>query len=152
MIPLMKRQKAPWFVRLIGLAFVAFGVLNVVGFFLLPSDQRGHARDVVLNVAGIALVFTAGIGVLLSRRWGWLVSLAAGLVVLVTGLIAFLAPPDVAFPGADPIALVVLVLPSLAVLAGLLSPQTLRWVRNRDATLSSLTPPPPNPAPPTIVG
>jgi hypothetical protein len=137
----VKRWKPPGYVRLIGIALLVFGLLNVVGFLLLPPDQWGSARDIAFNIAGITLVLSAGVGILMSRRWGWLLALVAALTVLTTGLTALLAPPDIAFPGADPIALVILVLPSIAMLVGLLSPPTLRWVRGRQ------TPPPLPPVP-----
>jgi len=125
------RNRAPWYARAIGVPLILFGVLNGVGFFLLPPDQWGTSREIVMNVAGILLTVVGGSGLLFSRRWGWGLALVATVLLLGTGVLAVIPPPDVAFPADNMIALVVLILPSLAGSAALLAPATLRWVRKR---------------------
>src|SRR4051794_21725675 len=121
-------EKAPWYARMIGIPLVLFAVSNGIGFVLLPRDQLGSSRDIALNVLGSFVAVTAGVGLLMSRRWGWGLALAASFVILGTGLVGTFASPDIAFPGAELTALVFLVLPSLAGLAALLAPPTRRWV------------------------
>ena len=132
-------ERAPWYARMVGVPLGLFGVGNGIGYFLLPPDQLGSSTSIALNIGGSLVAIIAGIGLIASRRWGWAVALAATLLILGTGLVAFLAPPDVAFPGADLTALAFLVLPSLAGLAALLAPPTLRWVARRAAPRSAPT-------------
>jgi hypothetical protein len=49
------KSRAPWYARWIGVPLILFAVLDVIGFFSLPSSEWGSTRDIALNVSGSIL-------------------------------------------------------------------------------------------------
>jgi hypothetical protein len=126
----------------VGIYLVAIGFLGVAGLlttgFLVATDEIFPPRDrsvsvveLVLSAGGTLFFLAAGVGILASRRWGWGLALVACLFLFALGLLTMFGPADIAYPGAQPISLVLLVIPALIGLAGLLAPATQRWMVRR---------------------
>jgi hypothetical protein len=132
--------RAPWYARLVGWVLVTWGLLQIAAFVLSLLAYPPFVFEIpwaVLFLAVLAgLPLAGGVGTVRSRRWGWVVGLLAVAMWLTIGLIAFAqeAVSSLPFPGAedrgtDPTALVFVVVPSPAMLGGLLAPATIRWLR-----------------------
>jgi hypothetical protein len=132
------RSRAPWYARLVGWILLVFGAANVAGLVVAVLQPWGvKVADAALYLALGVLPLVGGVGTILSRRWGWLVSLVAGAAWITYGLLEWVHE-GMPFPGdpqaqVDPTTIAFLVLPGLAMLGGLLAPATLRWLRVRPA-------------------
>ena len=128
--------RAPWYVRLVGMILVAFGGVNVAALIWAMPAPTGVGPDVLIAVAVLGVVpLVGGIGTIASRRWGWIVSLAAVTMGILFGIAAW-AFHGVVSATAEGLAvewkwLTFLVLPALAMLGALLAPATIRWLRAR---------------------
>ena len=127
--------RAPWYARLIGLVLALFGAANIAGLVVAILQPWGvRVTDAALYLALGILPLVGGVGTILSRRWGWLVSIVGGTAWIAYGLLDWVheGMPFPGDPGAqvDPTTIAFLVLPGLAMLAGLLAPATLRWLRS----------------------
>lgn len=115
-----------------GILLALFGGLNLMAFFLTFIDhQEMSGVELVFDVASIAILLGGGLGLFTQRRWAWPLAILIGILAVAVGVWALFQPADVALPGVQVVAFVVLVVPGALLLATLLSPRTLRWLRHR---------------------
>jgi hypothetical protein len=132
--------------RVAGGAMVLYAVITLLGFFFERggSDTGPSGAEIVANLAVVLVLLTGGIGFLIQARWAWPIGLLTSVGAIAVGLLSLI--PDIAFPGASVIALLLLVTPGALLLAGLMSPAARAWRKKLPADPTDATRPfPPRP-------
>ena len=111
--------------RAIGLILLGVGAL---GLLATGETSSGTAYSWIDWAFGPALI-GIGLALLFSQRWAWALALLAGAGGVVLGVLAATSPGYIAAPGAQIVAVILFLLPGLALLGALLQPRTLRWLR-----------------------
>jgi hypothetical protein len=133
-------EKAPARIRVAGGFFVLVGVITIIGATGAPGDLT-HT-EVVWNIAIASAVTVLGAALCFDARWAWPPALLGAASAIGLGLYTFVQPGDITSPGANIVAVVVLILPGALLCAALLSPVSVRWFRRRPLSPTSGTPSP----------
>ena len=126
----MGSEPAPSRVQIAGVCLLTLAALNLIGLLLLPLDERGSGQDVAIDIAGLLLLLAGGLGLTMKRRWGWPFALVVAIAGIAIGVWSLMTSSgDTTLPGADVIALVFYLGPGAFLLACLVTPGAIRWVR-----------------------
>jgi len=119
--------RAPVRLKAVGAFLAVVGGLFLVGVISelsTGSDTAGWA----IGFAAAAACLTSGLGLLASRRWGWAGAFGLAACATVIGLAEVARPSDVLGHAVEA-ALRGMVLPGLAIVLVLVSPASVRWLR-----------------------
>jgi len=124
------KNPAPVRLKIVGLVLLLVGALGI-------TDGLSRTRDLSLLdplefLPFGVFPFLAGLGLIFDNPWAWALGLLVAGALVVVGVYVMAQPADLAYPAAGPISLLVLVAPGLLLLAAMLSPRSLRWVRERN--------------------
>jgi len=133
--------KMPTRLLIVGGAFLCLGLMGIPAAFLPRGGLVDLGRGPMITDIGVSVVLlSSGWGLLLRHRWAWALALVISVAMLGVGLLVLAGPGDIAFPGAAVVTFYVLVLPGAGLLAALVTPATIRWLRRRPTSRSSATP------------
>lgn len=113
----------PGYLRLVGAAMLACGVVGLGSQASMALGTNAGASGIVWALEGLLAI--AGLGLLLARRWGWLLTLLEAIVGL-----AIAIPQVVAYRATSALSgILVQILLSALILFALFTPRSLAWVR-----------------------